>query len=1028
MNFTEFFIRRPAFTIVVTLIITIFGIISFSKLPLRWIPNVNPPVITINTIYNGASANLMETEITTPLEAALSSIEGVESMTSRSKVGNSSITLTFKLGRNLDSAMEDVRSSINSAMATLPRDINAPEVSKAEMDDMPILFFAFSDTHRSAKEVSDYIDQFILPRLQTIDGVANVISYGKEVSALRIWLDPAKMAASKIVVDDITPVLTQQNIEIPSGQIRGADRFYNVVTNETLSSANQFNDLIIRNENNQVTRLKDIAQIVVAPANTDSAFRANGQPAVAVGIIPQSTANPLMVAQQVLTTFTDIKKSLPTTMQAHVVYNAADFIRESVNSVYEALAEAIFFVLIVIYLSLANWRATLIPVITIPVCLLTSLAFLHIFKLSLNTITLMAFVLAIGLVVDDAIVMLENIMRYVEFGMKPFAAALKGSREMVVPVIAMTLTLAAVYIPIIFTNGIMGAIFYEFALTLAAAVLVSGFVALTLSPMMCARILKKDAVSNRYATWLAAQQIILQEKYRLLLSRVLQKRNMVLIILIVIGITGYGIYRSLPSELAPTEDRNEIDAFVSGPHDASFQYTDSYIKKLEAIYASIPEMTSYIAGIGIGGSPADSFQIINLKPRSERNRSAQAIADELNARVSQFAGVRAYIQVPPSPLVNLSSNSGNNVAMSVMTAGEFKDLNVSMQALMLAAKKTGIFQRVDNTLKWDRDQFEINIDREKTADLHVNMAAVTNTISILLAGKNSGKFVYGGKQYDVILQMNPLSLANPNIISELSVRNNNDTMVPLADLITSQETTAPGSLPHYSRLRADRFSASLAPGRTIADAIKTLEKISRQVLPDNMKTAFMGEAMAYQESNGTMSTTFLLALIFIYLILVAQFESFIDPLVILFTVPFAVIGALLTLWLAGGTLNIYSYIGLVTLIGLIAKHGILITEFASHARARGNSIEYAIVEAATLRLRPIIMTTSAMVLGALPLALASGPGSETRHQVGWVIVGGMLIGTFFSLIVVPVAYTYLAKFKKTPLPVMEDVFETELTE
>ena len=1024
MNFTEFFIRRPAFTIVVMLIITLLGVISFSRLPLRWIPDVNPPVISIDSIYQGASANLMETQVTTPLEQALSDIEGVESMTSRSSVGQSTITLTFKLGRNMNAAVEDVRSNI-AGVGNLPRDMDSPTVSKAQSDDMPEMFLAFSDSARSSKDVSDYIDQFIMPRLQTVDGVDTVITYGNQISAMRIWLDPAKMAASKTTVDDVNAVVTQQNVEVPSGQIRGADRFFNVVTNETLKSSSQFNDLIIKNDLKQVVRLKDIGETVVAPANTDSAFRVDGEPAIAVGIIPQSTANPLTVANGISKALIEIKKSLPSSMHASIVYNSADYIHESVKSVYEALAEAAICVLLVIYLFLASWRATLIPVITIPVCLLSTMAFLYVFHLSLNTITLMAFVLAIGLVVDDAIVMLENIMRYVEFGMKPFAAALKGSREIVVPIIAMTLTLTAVYLPIIFTNGMMGAIFYEFALTLAGAVLVSGFVALTLSPMMCARVLKKETTNSRYSQWLAVQQILWREKYCILLLHILQNRKRILIILALVGLSGYGIYRALPLELAPDEDRNEIDAYASAPHDASFQYTDAYIKKLEALYASIPEVKSYIAGVGINNSPAQSFQIIALKPRNQRKRSAQEIAQDINSKLNQFAGVRAFIQVPPSPLVHLASSSGNNVALMVMSAGDYKDLNISMQQLLTAAKKTGMFVYIDNQLKWDREQFEVNIDREKAADLGVPMSSITSTISTMLAGRNDGKFEYGGEQYNIIAQMNQQSLANPNIIPQLYVRNNKGEMVSLADLVTTSETTNPGALTHYSRLRADRLVASLAPGYTIADAVTALDKISKQVLPDNMKTAFMGEALTFLESNNTMAVTFLLAIIFIYLILVAQFESFIDPFVILFTVPFAVIGALLTLWAAGGTLNIYSDIGLVTLIGLIAKHGILITEFANHARLRGYSILDAIIEAAMLRLRPILMTTSAMVLGALPLALATGAGSETRHQIGWVVVGGMLIGTFFSLIVVPVAYTYLAGFKKLNLVTEAVTLETE---
>jgi multidrug efflux pump len=1025
MNFTEFFIRRPAFTIVIMLVMTIVGLIGYASLPVRWIPNIAPPVVSIYTSYTGASANLVETQITTPIEAALSGIEGVESLASNSATATSQITLNFKVGRNMDAAIEDVRSSLANVTGNLPKDVTAPVVSKAQTDNIPILFLAFSDADRTAKEVSDYVDQFVIPRLQTVDGVATVITYGRTASAMRIWLDPNRMASSGVTVDDINNALMQQNIQVPSGSIRGADRFYNVVTNETLTTANQFNDLIIRADQTQTIRLKNVGEAIIAPANTDTAFRVEGQPAVAVGIVTQSTANPLDVSKRVLTTFASLKKSLPNGMKASVVYNEATFIESSIHSVYEAVIEAIIFVLIVIYLFLANWRATLIPIVTIPVCLIATFALLHFFKFSINTITLMAFVLAIGLVVDDAIVMLENISRYIESGMKPYLAAVKGSREMVFPIIAMTLTLAAVYTPIAFTSGVLGSVFSEFALTLAGAVMVSGVVALTLTPMMCSRVLVAEQHDSRYGLWFNARFKQLQLFYQKSLSHLLAKRMRVVVVLCLVGCLGYGVYQSLPSELAPTEDRDEINVFVMAPHDASFDYTDAYVRKMEALYSKLPEATSYLASIG-GNAPSASFQLINLKPWYKRFRSAKAIVQELNLKAEQFAGVTVAAVVPPPPIAWLGGggSQGNNVEMAVMTAGEYKDLSATMHELILEAKKSPVFARVDNQLKWDRSQFEVTIDREKAADLNVPMSHITNTISTLLAGRTTGKFEYNGKQYDILLQMNQSLLANPNVIPDLYVRSDNHQMISLADLTTIHETTSPGSLPHFERLRADTLSASLAPGYTIADAIVVLEKAAKQILPDNMKMAFVGEARNYLEANQKILITFLLALCFIYFVLVAQFESFIDPLIILLTVPFAVIGALLLLKIAGGSLNIYSEIGLVTLIGLIAKHGILMTEFANQRRLAGMHVIPAIIEAATLRLRPILMTTAAMILGALPLALAFGAGSETRHQVGWVMVGGLLLGTFFSLIVVPVAYTYLSPLKRiSPHPAGDTLFD-----
>ncbi|MDR3492314.1 MAG: efflux RND transporter permease subunit [Gammaproteobacteria bacterium] len=1006
MNWTDFFIRRPAFTIVFILIIFIIGLLSYSSLPVRWIPSVRPNVISIYTGYPGASASLIESQITTPIETYLSGIDGVDSLTSNSRQGTSDVTLNFKQGRNIDAAVEDVRGSLARMSGVLPKDAGSPIVSRADADDMPILFLAFSNPAQTEKQVSDYAEQFIVPRLQTIEGVATVMTYGRRASVLRIELDPAKMAASHITVDDISDVLMSQNIQMPSGQIRTSDRFYNVVMNETLNSIDEFNNLILRNDKSQVVRLKNVADIKIAPMDIDSSFRVQGQTAMALGIIPQSTANPLDVSADVLKTFDEIKKSLPAGMHASVVYNQSNFIRSSVHSVYEALFESIICVLAVIYLFLASWRATLIPVITIPVCIVSTFALLHLFHFSINTITLMAFVLAIGLVVDDAIVMLENISRHIEDGMKPFAAALKGSREMIFPIIAMTLTLAAVYTPIAFTSGILSSVLSEFALTLAGSVLISGVVALTLSPMMCSRILVQQSESQ-YSVWVKRILNRLQFQYEQILFFLLKKRNYILILLACVAVLGYGLFRLLPSELAPSEDRDEVNVYVSAPHDASFQYTDRYVKQLEKMYAELPDVSTFLAGVG-EGSPSFSYQILTLKPLSQRHHSAQDIADSLSEKIGDIPGVNVSVSVPPSPLTWFSGSQGDSVGLAVMSVGEYKDLHTVMQQLVQALKKYPQFSHVDSRLKWDRNQFEVNIDREKISDLHISLPSITNTISTFIAGRSAGKFQFGGKQYDIILQMNQSALANPNIIPQLYVRSTDNNIISLGDFVEIHETTNPGSLPHYDRLRSDTLSASLAPGYTIKDAVAVLETVTQKILPDNMKIAFLGEAKSYLESSHKMALTFLLAIIFIYLVLVAQFESFVDPFIILLTVPFAVIGALFALKMMGGTLNIYSNIGLVTLIGLIAKHGILITEFANKFRDEGLTIHQAIVSAAVLRLRPILMTTAAMVLGALPLALAFGPGAETRQQIGWVIVGGLIIGTFFSLIVIPVAYTYLA--------------------
>jgi multidrug efflux pump len=1010
MNLTEFFIRRPAFTIVITLVLSIVGILCYQHLPVRWIPNINPPIVSIYTTYPGANANLVESQITTPIEGALAGIDGVDTISSNSKQNDSFITLTFKLGHNIDTAVEDVRSALQRIGDGLPNGVKPPSVEKANPNGMPILFLAFSNSRATPEELSDYVKQFIIPRIQTVEGVSSVTTFGERESAMRIWLDPMKMAALNVTVDDISKALIEQNTSVPSGQIRSASRFYSVVTDTTLNSANEFNDMIIRDDQNQPVHLKDVGSAIVAAANTDTAFRVNGQPAIAIGIIPQSNANPLSVSKQVMKQFKEIQKGLPLGMQGSIVFDQASFIQASVDHVYQTLTEATLLVLLVILLFLASWRAALIPIVTIPVCLISVFAVLYMLGYSINIITLMALVLAIGLVVDDAIVMLENIMRHIEQGMSTFAAAIKGSREIIFSIIAMTLTLAAVYAPIFFTPGLLGSVFKEFAATLAGAVLISGFVALTLSPMMCARLLSHSDKNHPYQLWITEKFLQLQAYYHHLLMHIFTRKNRIVLALLAIGMSGIVIFHFIPSELAPAEDMNEVDVYVAAPRNASFQFTDNYVRQLESAYQQNPEVTSYLSQTG-EWSPSKSFQILTLKPLEKRHMNAASVAEKLDQQFASISGVRVNVSAPPSPLSWVTDSDGRSIEMEIMSSNDYKNLHAVTQDFLTKVQKNPAFQHVDSRLKWDGEQFQVSINKEKAADTKVSIGSISNTISVLMAGRNAGHFDYNGKQYDITMQMNQANLADPNIISQLYARNSENKMVPLSDLVSMHETTSPEMLPHYERLRADSVYADIAPGYTIADAVSVLQKMALKELPDNVKFDFVGEAHNYLETSSAMSMTFLLALVFIYLVLVAQFESFIDPFIILLTVPFALIGALLTLKMTGGSLNIYSNIALVTLIGLIAKHGILITDFANRLQKEGKTIHDAAVEAAKLRLRPILMTTAAMILGAAPLALSSGSGAETRHQIGWVIVGGLFIGTFFSLIVIPVAYTYLAQLK-----------------
>lgn len=983
------------------------GLIGFLNSSVRWIPNVNPPIVFISTSYPGANAKLVENDVTKVIEGSLSGINGIESLTSTSRQGSSDITITFALGRDMNSAVEEVRGSLERVKGDLPRDIQNPTVSKAGSNNAgSMMYITFFDPKRNAREISDYVDKFVKPALETLDGVGSVSIFGKQVSAIQIRLDPTRMAGQNVTVEEVSRLLQEQSSSLPSGQIRGNDRFYSVITDLSLKTPEQFNDLIIRAENNQAIRVKDIGNATWDAEDKDFVFRINGHPGIAIGINPQSNANPLDVEREIQRAFASIKRTLPPGMHASIDYNQADYIRASIHSVYESLLEAVLFVWLVILAFLFNFRATLIPLITIPVCLISAFAIIYFMGFSINIITLMALVLAIGLVVDDAIVMLENISRHIESGKAPLSAALIGSQEMIFPVIAMTITLACVYAPIAFTPGLLGVLFREFTFTLAGAVLISGVVALTLSPMMCSRILKPVAEMGRYNKWLEHQLASLQHRYQCLLSFLLSKRQWVVAGLMLIAGIGVAIFYFLPQELAPAEDMNEIDVHISAPRNASYQYTDQFVRQLEAVYQQVPEIQTYLS---INYSAPHSFHVLLLKPKSERQRSVEEIVAYLSEQANALSGVKANVFLPPPPLVNFAGgDSGERIGLVLLTASDYQLLHQSTVQLMDHVKKIPGVIFADNQLKWDNEQFQIDVNRERAADLNVSIPSITNTISTLMVGRQVSKT----DDAKVFVRINEAGLANPNVFQQLYVRNNDNKMIPLSGLLNVKESTAPEAYSHFSRMRSDAIYLSIAPNLKLADAISSLQHAARETLPENIRYEFTGEAKNFIDSNGKTSYTFILALIFIYLVLVAQFESFIDPLIIMLTVPFAVVGAMLTLKLFGGSLNIYSNIGLITLIGLIAKHGILITEFANRLRCEGQAIQDAIVQAAILRLRPILMTTAAMVLGAIPLAFAYGPGSESRQQIGLVITGGMLFGTIFSLIVVPIVYSYLAPFRK----------------
>ncbi len=1008
MTLPETCIRRPVFATVLSIVVLLVGLISFSRLSVREYPRIDEPVVTVQTNYLGASAEVVESQITKVLEDSLAGIEGVDVMTSVSRSEISQITVRFKLSRDPDSAAADVRDKVSRVRARLPDAVDEPVVAKVEADSFPIMWLSVSTTTLAPIEVSDYVSRYIKPRLSTLPGAADVRIFGERKVSMRIWLDRAKLAAYRLTAQDVEEALRRQNVEIPAGRIESRNREFSVLSQTDLQSPQEFEAIVVRDVAGYPVRIRDIGRVQVAPFDERVIARFMGNPAVSMGVIKQAVANPLELSRAVRAEVVEINKTLKD-MSIEVVYDSSVFIDESIKSVFQTIVEAILLVALVIFLFLRNWRATLIPLVTIPVSLVGAFTFMYLFGFSVNTLTLLAMVLAIGLVVDDSIVVLENIHRHLEDGMSRLDAALIGAREIAFAVMAMTVTLAAVYAPLAFQTGRTGRLFIEFALALAGAVLVSGFVALTLSPMMCSKLLKHEEKHGRFYNVTERWIESMIAAYRRALDRALHHRVYVFAAALLVAGLSVVLGTVLRSELSPTEDRGVIFGFVSAPEGATVRYTSENVKKLEEIYRVLPETARYN---GFAGFPtvADGVSIARLKPWGERERTQQQIVNSLMPEFARIPGVRAF----PTNVPSLGqSPRARPVEFVVMSQAPFEVLQRYVDAVMAEAAKVPGLQNIDSDLRLDKPELKVSVNREKISDVGASVEAVGRTLETMLGGRQVTRFKKDGEQYDVIVQVAEDDRRSPADISDIYVRGKNNEMVQLSNLVVVRESVAPKNLNHFNRIRAATITATLAPGYPLGDALAAMQDAAKRVLPPTVQTDLNGLSREYRDSSTEIYFVFLLSLAFIFLVLAAQFESFIDPFIIMLTVPLAVTGALLALWLSGGTLNIYSKIGLVTLVGLITKHGILIVEFANQIQKKGKGVLEAVEEAAVLRLRPILMTTGAMVLGALPLALATGAGAESRQQIGWVIVGGMLLGTLLTLFVVPTAYTLLARRHKT---------------
>ncbi|WP_374308618.1 efflux RND transporter permease subunit [Dongia sp.] len=1006
MRLPELCIRRPVFATVINLVILLIGIIAYQRLTVREYPDIDEPVVSVSTTFRGASAEIMELQVTQELEESLSGIEGIDFIKSASRAESSRISITFRPSRDIDSAAADVRDRVSRARGKLPDDVEEPVIAKVEADAQPIIWMAFTSDVDSSLQISDYVDRFVKNKLQTLTGISEVRIFGERKPAMRIWLKPERLAAFRLTVQDIEDALRAQNVEMPAGTIESQSREFSVLSDTGVASPEEFAAIIVKKSEQALVRLGDVADVELGAYDDSVRTRIDGKTGVSLGIIKQSTANPLDVSAEIRANLPAIQASLPGGMSLKIAYDSSTFIQTSIDNVYRAIAEAVVLVLLVIIFFLRSFRATLIPLVTIPLSLIGACAIMYALGFSLNTLTMLSFVLAIGLVVDDAIVMLENIHRHIEEGASPLRAALVGSREIAFAVLAMTITLAAVYVPVALQSGRTGKLFTEFALTLAGAVLVSGFVALTLSPMMCAKILPDREHEKHGPIYGAIEYFLtaLTKGYAAGLRFCMAARWLIVVLVLFVAGSAYWLFMGLKHELTPVEDRGILFASVTGPEGATLDYTSGYVQRIENIFATVPELNSYFTVTG-NQSPSQAMAPLRLKPWDERDRSSKEIAAELRKPLAALPGVNVFANVPPS----LGQSPNTKAAeMVVLSTGTYEELDEVVQAILDAARDDPRLANPDSDLKLSKPEIRLTVDRDKAADLGIEVERIGTTIESLLAGRDVTRFKREGRQYDVVVKVDDRARSTPDQAKLIYVRAGGGAMIPLSNLVTLRETVAPKDLNRWNQLRAATISANAAPGYTSGDALAALQQIADRLLPPTMQLDYAGQSRELLASSQSGLTVFILALAFIYLVLSAQFESFRDPFIIMLTVPLAMTGALLAMHLTGGTLNVYSQIGLVTLIGLITKHGILIVEFANQRRATGLSLQEAVIGAAILRLRPILMTTGAMVLGTIPLAMAAGAGAESRQAIGWVIVGGLTFGSFFTLFVVPVAYTLIA--------------------
>jgi multidrug efflux pump len=1012
MQLAEVSIRRPVLAVVMSMLIVLIGAVSFKSLSLREYPKIDEPTVTVTTRYVGASAEVIESQVTKPLEDSIAGIDAVDVITSISRAEQSQITVRFRLEKDADTAAAEVRDRTSRVRNRLPQAIEEPVIAKVEADAFPVIWLAFSSDTLNALQINDLVNRVVKPRLQTVTGVADVRIFGERKYAMLVSLDHARLSSYKLTPQDVEDAIRRSNLELPAGRIESSNREFSVSSQTDLTRPGQFGEIVIRSVNGFPVKLRDVAQIKEDAANDRSVVRLNGRPAISAGVIRQATANPLELSKGVREMIPRLKADLPGDMSIDVANDNSVFIDRSIKNVFQTIVEAVVLVALVIFVFLRTLRASIIPIITIPVSLIGAFAMMALAGFTINTLTLLALVLAIGLVVDDAIVVLENIYRHIEEGLDPFSAAIKGVREISFAVIAMTLTLAAVFAPLAFTPGRTGKLFGEFALALAGAVIVSGFVALTLAPMLSAKLLRHNPNPSWFDRFMERRLTALSNGYESLLTLILTRARWV-VVMVMVG-SGAGIayiYPTMKQELAPLEDRGTILATVNAPDGSTLEYTDRYARSLEKFGQAYPEFDRIFANMG-NPTVGQGSVVYRAVDWDERKRTTLEIARELGAKFNSLPGVNAFPITPPSLGQGFRERPLNFV---IQTSDSYQNLNqLTRQMMDEVAKNPGILSP-DVDLRLNKPELRIEVDRVKAAELGVSIDVVARTIETMLGGRVVTRYKRDAEQYDVIVQTLASARNTPDDIDVIQVRGRNDTMVPLSSLVKVRESVSPRELNHFGQRRSVSITANLAPDYSLGEAIKFMDETAAKVLKPGYTTELNGTSREFKNSQGALVIVFVLALLFIFLVLSAQFESFIDPFVIMLSVPLSMIGALLALKFTGGSLNVYSQIGLITLVGLITKHGILIVEFTNQLREEGMAMQEALIKASAQRLRPILMTTGAMVLGAVPLALATGAGAESRTQIGWVIVGGMSLGTVLAVFVVPTMYSLLAR-KSVPGP------------